>query len=77
AVDPSLIPYGSLVYIGALKSRNGTGWFCAYDTGGAIRGRHIDVFRPPPSDRTGTTRNNATIRVVPQKLVKRYAGRSC
>ena len=77
AVDPSLIPYGSLVYIGALKSRNGTGWFCADDTGGAIRGRHIDVFRPPPSDRTGTTRNNATIRVVPKRLVKSYAGRSC
>ena len=77
AVDPSLIPYGSLVYIAALKSRNGTGWFCADDTGGAIKGRHIDVYRPPPSDRVGDTRNGATIRVVPERLVKSYAGRSC
>ena len=77
AVDPSLIPYGSLVYISALKSRNGTGWFCADDTGGAIKGRHIDIFRPPPSNRVGTTRNGATIRVVPQRLVKDYAGRTC
>lgn len=77
AVDPSLIPYGSLVYIAALKSRNGTGWFCADDTGGAIKGRHIDVYRPPPADRVGTTRNGATIRVVPKRLVKEYAGRDC
>lgn len=77
AVDPSLIPYGSLVYIGALKSKNGTGWFCADDTGGAIRGKHIDIYRPPPSNKVGTSRNNATIRVVPKRLVKSYAGRSC
>ena len=78
AVDPSLIPYGSLVYIGALKKKNGSGWFCADDTGGAIRGRHIDVFRPPPANRVGYSRNRATITVIPKRLVKRYTGgRSC
>jgi len=47
AVDPGLIPLGSRVYIPAYR-RLGGGWFVAQDTGGAIRGPHIDVYRPPP-----------------------------
>jgi hypothetical protein len=49
AVDPSLIPFGSHIFIPAYQSING-GWFEADDTGGAIIGRHIDVFRPPPAN---------------------------
>jgi 3D (Asp-Asp-Asp) domain-containing protein len=49
ATDPSVIPKGSHVYIPSYASING-GWFEADDTGGAIIGRHIDVFRPPPAD---------------------------
>jgi 3D (Asp-Asp-Asp) domain-containing protein len=48
AVDPRLIPLGSRVYVPAYRHLGG-GWFVAQDTGGAIRGRHIDVYRPPPS----------------------------
>lgn len=48
AVDPGLIPLGSRVYVPAYRSING-GWFVAQDTGGAINGRHIDVYRPPPT----------------------------
>jgi 3D (Asp-Asp-Asp) domain-containing protein len=48
AVDPKLIPEGSRVYIPAYKRING-GWFVAQDTGGAIKGRHIDVYRPAPA----------------------------
>jgi 3D (Asp-Asp-Asp) domain-containing protein len=49
AVDPRLIPLGSRVYIPAYR-HHGSGWFVAQDTGGAIKSRHIDVYRPPPAD---------------------------
>jgi 3D (Asp-Asp-Asp) domain-containing protein len=58
AVDPSLIPFGSHIFIPAYQAVNG-GWFEADDTGGAIIGRHIDVFRPPPSN-SGDQGNFAT-----------------
>jgi 3D (Asp-Asp-Asp) domain-containing protein len=49
AVDPRVIPLGSRVYLPAYKDDGHGGWFVAQDTGGAIRGRHFDVFRPPPA----------------------------
>jgi 3D (Asp-Asp-Asp) domain-containing protein len=52
AVDPNVIPLGSRVYIPAYRHDGHGGWFVARDTGGAIRGRHIDVFRPPPASPT-------------------------
>ncbi len=54
AVDKSNIPYGSLVYIPQARGKNvelpsgetviHDGYFFAGDTGGAIKGNHIDVF---------------------------------
>jgi 3D (Asp-Asp-Asp) domain-containing protein len=38
AVDPSVIPLGSIVYI------QGLGVFHAEDTGGAVIGQHVDVY---------------------------------
>lgn len=49
AVDPHLIPLGSRVYLPAYGKDGHGGWFIAADTGGAINGRHIDVYRPPPA----------------------------
>ena len=66
AVDPGLIPMGSRVYIPAYKSING-GWFVATDTGGAIIGRHIDVYRPPTGsiDDGGRYMTHRRVYVVP------------
>jgi 3D domain len=49
AVDPSVIPLGSRVYVPAYRGDGRGGWFTADDTGGAIIGAHIDVYRPPPA----------------------------
>ncbi len=49
AVDPSVIPLGSRVYIPAYSHDGHGGWFVAQDTGGAINGHRIDVYRQPPS----------------------------
>ena len=67
AVDPRLIPLGSKVYVPAYRKITGSGWFTAVDTGGAIKGRHIDVFRPPPPvvDDLGRLMRNQRILVVP------------
>jgi 3D (Asp-Asp-Asp) domain-containing protein len=51
AVDPSLIPIGSRIFVPALCSTPGHGWVVAGDTGGAIIGRHLDLFRPAPAVR--------------------------
>jgi 3D (Asp-Asp-Asp) domain-containing protein len=40
AVDPSIIPLGSHMYV------QGAGNRIALDTGGAIKGRHLDIWAP-------------------------------
>ena len=74
AVDLSLIPRGSLVYVPAYKSKNKDGWFRADDTGGAIDGRHIDVYRPPPSrsSDSGNYMTGKRIFVVPKARIAAY-----
>jgi 3D (Asp-Asp-Asp) domain-containing protein len=49
AVDPRVIPLGSRVYVPAYAHDGHGGWFTAQETGGAINGHHIDVFRSPPA----------------------------
>ena len=50
ATDRGTIPKGRWVYVRAYLHTPAHGWFRAQDTGGAVDGRHIDVYRPPPSD---------------------------
>jgi 3D (Asp-Asp-Asp) domain-containing protein len=66
AVDPKLIPRGSRIYIPAYRNISG-GWFVAQDTGGAIIGRHIDVYRPPTAQAFGKGRLllRARVYVIP------------
>ncbi len=67
AVDPSLVPLGSLVYIAAYAKTPGHGWFRAQDVGGAIIGRHVDVYRSPPAqtDMGGGLLTGQRIYVIP------------
>lgn len=58
AVDPSLIPLGSRVYV------DGYGEAIAGDTGGAIKGNRIDVFIPSQSDAMKWGRKTVTVKVL-------------
>ena len=67
AVDPRVIPLGSRVYVAAYRNTPGHGWFLAQDTGGAIIGRHVDVYRSPPAsaDVGGNLYADQRIYVIP------------
>jgi 3D (Asp-Asp-Asp) domain-containing protein len=76
ATDLALIPRGSLVWIGRYRKFNGDGWFRADDTGGAINGRHIDVYRKPPRELgTAGTYKDQRIFVVPKAKIVSYLKR--
>jgi hypothetical protein len=49
ATDPRVIPYGSRVFLPSYCGTPARGWFRALDTGGAIIGFHVDVYRAPPT----------------------------
>ena len=67
AVDPRLIPLGSKIYIAAYRNTAGRGWFRAEDVGGAIIGRHVDVYRSPPAEPFGAAQllDDERIYVIP------------
>jgi len=61
AVDPSVIPLGSLITIWP-NSLNYRGPFLAADTGGDIIGYHIDVYNWTGSERAATySRSNVSV----------------
>ncbi len=67
AVDPALIPLGSQIFVPALCDTPGRGWVLAQDTGGAIIGRHLDLYRPAPGSPgvRSDTWDRARIFVIP------------
>jgi hypothetical protein len=67
AVDAHVIPFGSRIFMRQLCSLPSRGWVYARDTGGAIGGAHIDLYRPPPPTPAGgdVFRNEAMLVVPP------------
>ncbi|HAQ42158.1 MAG TPA: hypothetical protein DCM73_15885 [Clostridiales bacterium] len=59
AVDPSVIPLGTKLYIASTDGSPDYGYATALDTGGAIKGNRIDLFME-----SGTDANNFGIRQV-------------
>jgi 3D (Asp-Asp-Asp) domain-containing protein len=59
AVDPGHIPLGSALEIEGLGGR-----FVAEDTGGAVRGAHVDVFLPDPAAFPGFSTQYRRVTVV-------------
>lgn len=77
AVDPGVIPLGSRVYVPAFRHDGYGGWFVAQDTGGAINGRHIDIYRPPPTSPSdaGSLLSGRRIFVIAPHAARRHSRR--
>lgn len=60
-----MIPRGSRVFIPAYCATPAHGWFRALDTGGAIIGFHLDVYRSPPRTLVLRSLRRQRIYVVP------------
>jgi len=58
AVDPKVIPLGSKVFV------EGYGTAIAGDTGGAIKGRKIDVFMPLQKQAENWGRKTVTVKII-------------
>ncbi len=77
AVDPAQIPYGTVIYIPAARGKSivlpdgstvvHDGYFFAGDTGGDIKGNHIDVF-------TGVLNTNPFPEVVKSNSKETFVG---
>lgn len=73
AVDPRVIPLGTVVYIESPPSIRG--FYVATDTGSAIKGMRIDVWLPDKISAMRFGRQNAVLRVVkgaPPKRNRKY-----
>ncbi len=58
AADPRVLPLGSIVWIEGLGER------MIHDTGGAVRGRHIDVFADSCTEARRWGRQARRVRVL-------------
>ena len=73
ATDPRVIPFGSRVFLPSYCSTPARGWFRSLDTGGAIIGFHLDVYRPPPPTLLLRELRGQRIYVVPPGTAPRAA----
>lgn len=58
SVDPSVIPLGSKVYV------EGYGYAIAGDTGGAIKGNRIDIFKPTQKEAINFGSKQLTVKII-------------
>ena len=65
ATDPRVIPFGSRIFVPSYCGTPARGWFRALDTGGAIIGFHLDVYRPPPATLVLREQRGRRIYVIP------------
>lgn len=61
AVDPDVIPLGSLLEI---RSGSYSGYYRAMDTGALVHGRHIDIYVPNASEARLYGRRRIQLRIV-------------
>lgn len=61
AADPRVLPLGSVVH---LKAGNYTGVYSVQDTGGAIKGKRIDVWMPSSREARSFGRQNVRLTVL-------------
>ncbi len=64
AVDPSVIPMGSKLYIESLDSSADYGYAIAGDKGGAIKGNRIDLFMDTRSEALRWGRRNVRVYIL-------------
>ena len=73
AVDPEVIPLGSLVYIGG--SKKVSGYYLASDTGKVIKGSIIDIWMPTCYEARDWGRRKITVIILPITNFKKFSVR--
>ena len=71
ATDLRVIPRGTSVYVPQLAGSPAHGCFRADDTGGAIIGKHIDVFIPQTNARPGCPCSSEVQTLAPARPARR------
>ena len=64
AVDPSVIPLGSTVYIEGVSIAQNGGYFIAEDKGSAVKGNIVDIFANDGESGAYNTLNNINVYIV-------------
>lgn len=68
AVDPKVVPLGSVLYVESLDYTRDYGFSSAEDTGGAIKGNRIDLFIGDNSSARRYGRRNVRVYVLDEKV---------
>lgn len=64
AVDPSVIPLGTHLYIEGISIAGNSGYYVAEDTGSAVKGNIVDIFANDGESSSYSTQNNIKVYIV-------------